>query len=101
MFLYEKFISDKLKSELAVAFGRKSHNMLPTEHNLLKMSRDSIFDLIEFLSEYVSEPLPRFESVDAAVHEYARRGLEKWRKAVNERLEQLDPPYKPDRKQGD
>lgn len=84
--------SDKLKRELAVAFGPESDNMLPTERNLLNMRRNSIFDLIEFLSEYVSEPhptnLPPFIKT-IRVNE----GLEKWRRTVNECLEQLDPPY--------
>ena len=89
---YGGSISDKLKRELAVAFGREK-SMLPTESNLLNMSRDSIFDLIEFLSDYVSEST--IVRIQLTMHPRLRadNGPEKWRKAVNGCLERLDLPY--------
>lgn len=87
------FASDELMRKLAVAFGRESHNMFPTESNLLNMDRDSIFDLIEFLSEYVLEPFRTGAFIHPNPAARAKNGLRKWRKAVNEYLEQLDPPY--------
>lgn len=91
--LYEEPVSKKLRRELAVAFGREGKSMLPTKTNLPNMSRDSIFDLIEFLSDYVSEP------AIARIQPGSNRGLradngpEKWRKAVNGCFEKLDLPY--------
>lgn len=88
----EDVISDELRRKMAIAFGRESRNMLPTESNLPSMGRDSIFDLIEFLSEYVStSSLMRLHASlnhDAQIPD----GLEEWRKSVNECLEQLNPP---------
>lgn len=90
---YGTFTSDKIRRKMAIAFGRESHNMLPTESNLLNMDRDSIFDLIEFLSEYVSASsitrsyrhmYPDVQILD---------GLEDWRESINGCLGQLDPPY--------
>ena len=91
--LYERSASRKLERELAVAFGHRNHKMIPTENNLLNMSRESIFDLIEFLSDYVSEPLSaRLQRIsDSSVQ--AENVLEKWRESVNEFLWQLDPPH--------
>ena len=91
--LYEKLISDKLRRILAAKFGHKSHEMIPTKNNLLNMSRDSIFDLIEFLSDYVSEPLSVRMQMISNSSIKIENGLEKWRKSINECLEQLDPPY--------
>lgn len=91
--LYEGLISNKLMRELAVAFGRESKSMLPTKSNLPNMSRDSIFDLIEFLSDYVSEPLIARIQPGSNPSLRTDNGLEKWRKAVNECLERLDLPY--------
>ena len=90
---HRNFTSNEMKRKLAVAFGRESYNMIPTESNLLNMDRDSIFDLIEFLSEYVS--------VSSIILTYRRMhsdaqildGLEEWREPINECLGQLDPPY--------
>ena len=90
---YQGFISDKLRRELAVAFGREGKSMLPTKTNLPNMSRDSIFDLIEFLSDYVSEPSLARIQPGSTPRLLADNGLEKWRKAVNECLERLDLPY--------
>ena len=84
-------VSDKMRRGLAIAFGDKSYDMHPTWDKLEKMSRDSIFDLIEFLSEHVSEPYNADPPPDPTVR--AKRGLEKWRKSVNECLEQLAPPH--------
>ena len=86
------FASDELRRNLAIAFGRKSRNMLPTESNLLNIDRDSIFDLIEFLSEYVLEPYRTGALIHPNHATRVKSGLRKWRKAVNECLEQLDPP---------
>lgn len=91
---YEDVISNELRRKLAIAFGHESRNMLPTESNLTNMGRDSIFDLIEFLSEYVSaSSLVRLQASlnpDTQIPD----GLEEWRKSVNEYLEQLNPPYR-------
>ncbi len=86
------YISHKLRRELAIAFGPESHEIIPTKSNLLNMSRDSIFDLIEFLSDYVLDPPdPDSPYLDTAVR--AKYGLETWRTSINEYLEQLDPPH--------
>ena len=90
---YDQLISYKLRRELAIAFGLEGKSMLPTESNLLNMSRDSIFDLIEFLSEYVSEPPVSRLQPDSNRGLRADNGPEKWRKAVNECFERLDLPY--------
>lgn len=91
--LHEGSVSRKLERRLAVAFSHRDHEMIPTENNLLNMSRESIFDLIEFLSDYVSEPLSaRLQRIsDSGVP--AEDALEKWRESVNEFLWQLDPPH--------
>ena len=91
--LYEGSVSKKLKRDLAIAFSHRSHEMTPTENNLLNMNRDSIFDLIEFLSDYVSEPLSaRLQRIsDSGIP--VENALEKWRESVNEFLWQLDPPH--------
>ena len=78
------YISEKMRRELAIAFGQESSEMIPTEDCLLRMNLNSIFDLIEFLSEHISKPLNTYDKIHV---------LEKWRKSVNECLEQLDPPY--------
>ena len=91
--LYDRSVSDKLKRRLAVAFGRRSDEMIPTENNLLNMSRDSVFDLIEFLSDYVSEPLVALLQRTSNSGIQAENALEKWRESVNGCLEQLDPPH--------
>ena len=89
---HEDFISDELRRKLAAAFGPRSRTMIPTESNLRNMRRDSIFDLIEFLAQYVTVPLAVYYSV-IDTDDPVPNVLEEWRKAVNECLEQLDPPY--------
>ena len=91
--LYNGIISNKLRRELAVAFGLESKSMLPTKTNMSNMSRDSIFDLIEFLSDYVAESLIARMQLSANDTLRAGNGLEKWRKAINECLERLGLPY--------
>ena len=92
--LHLGYISDKLRRELSIAFGAESASMIPTRDNIRSMSRSSLFDLIEFLSEYVSE--------SRGTGRYSRRlssftltesGRNAWSNSVNEYLALLDPPF--------
>ncbi len=91
--LHLGYISNKLRRKLSIAFGAESTNMIPTCDNIRNMSRSSLFDLIEFLSEYVSK------SRDAGRYNVmlghstpAQRGRRAWSRSVNEYLALLDPP---------
>ena len=88
---------DGLERELVFAFGAKSSRMLPNRINIMHLDRDSLFDLIEFLSEQVSVP-----GIECYVDKHGRKdyepdmffkdGWEKWRDTLNKHLVQLDPP---------
>ena len=92
--LLPDYMSSKLRRELSIAFGAESTGMVPTYDNIRSMSRSSLFDLIEFLSEYVSE------SRDASQYGHTldsftltKRGRNTWSNSVNEYLVLLDPPF--------
>ena len=92
--LHLGYISDKLRRELSIAFGAKSANMIPTWNNIRSMSRNSLFDLIEFLSEYVSES--RYAGQYGHMlssSTLTKRGRNTWSNSVNEYLALLDPPF--------
>ena len=86
--------TSKLRRELSIAFGTESANMMPTEDNINGMSRNSLFDLIEFLSKYVAEPLDAGQYnqlLDVSI--LCENGQNRWRNSVNEYLALLDPPF--------
>ena len=101
--------------KLTVAFGSKGKNMIPTPQNITKLNRNSLFDLIELLSDYaskrytstqyrpqnsqgfdnlVSEPYEsNMESIRVTTDNH-EAGQIKWRDTLNEHLKQLCPPYR-------
>lgn len=102
----------KLKEKLFLAFGPNSKKMVPIPENIMKLDRDSLFDLIELLADHVSEHKTSTLSDDVfsllAPDRFTRRprkihtthfdsydnenGRKKWRDVLNEYLIQLDPP---------
>ena len=87
------YISSKLRRELSIAFGAESANMIPTCDNIRSMSRSSLFDLIEFLSEYVSESRDVGQYNVMLDHStLTQRGWNAWGRSVNKCLALLDPP---------
>ena len=73
--------------------------MIPTLENIMKLDMDSLFDLIEFLHDYVAKP------TDLVYNEYGyckmhvrdasyKEGREEWRSNLNESLSLLEPSYR-------
>ena len=91
--LRPEHISSKLRRELSIAFGAESADMVPTYDNIRSMSRRSLFDLIEFLSEYVSESSGSgLHNIMVDYSVLAQRGQNAWGSSVNGYLALLDPP---------
>ena len=88
-----------LDDKLLLDFGGHGESMIPTLENILKLDMDSLFDLIEFLHDYVAKPIdPRYHEwnscgihVRDASYEV---GQEEWRSKLNESLSSLETSHR-------
>ena len=92
-------VGTDLDGKLLLDFGGHGESMIPTLENIMKLDMDSLFDLIEFLYDYVAKP------IDPVYHEWNNCGIhvrdasyeegrEEWRSNLNESLSLLEPSYR-------
>ena len=88
-----------LDDRLLLDFGGRGESMIPTLENITKLDMDSLFDLIEFLHDYVAKPIDFVygEWIDCKMHvgdASYKEGKEEWQSKLNESLSLLDPSYR-------
>ena len=88
-----------LDGKLLLDFGGRGESMIPTLENIMKLDMDSLFDLIEFLHEYVAKPIDpvyhEWYNCGIHVHDASyKEGREEWRSKLNESLSLLEPSYR-------
>jgi hypothetical protein len=88
-----------LSDQLILTFSDRGETILPTSKNIINLDTDSLFDLIEFLYDYIAKPIKfNYHSynncglhvIDASIEE----GRQEWRDELNKSLVLLDSQYR-------
>lgn len=93
-------ISVGIGEQLILTFSSRGEAMNPTKENaIINLDQDSLFDLIEFLHDYVAKPTKHTYHTwgDCGIHvsqASVEDGQLEWKDEINKSLVLLEPPYR-------
>ena len=95
----DPYYSQKLFEELTIIFGSRDGEILQCLGSSMRVNRNSLFDLIEFLADRVAKIKPnvRYPNDDYVPTQSeisVDEGREEWCAEINQHLTRLDPPYR-------